>query len=355
MNLAIVEKIAKAVLYEGYLLYPYRPSAIKNRQRWNFGVLYPRSYSQAQAGSDRSMIETECLVEGNDRPVLEVRVRFLQLVERLVGQLISPVSQLLPGELPDFQLVERFEVNGKVFHPWQEAVEREISLPGRSLASLSLEPLVEPFALSSGKHVEPLRDSTGQTVGIIIRDQQPIRGVILLSARQVGDKLSRISVRIENETPFELSGGLNREAALLRSLVSTHTILGIEDGAFVSALDPPDSSRELAADCQNIGTWPVLVGEEGQRDTMLSSPIILYDYPQIAPESAGELFDGTEIDEILSLRIMTLTEEEKSEMRQSDERARELLERTETLPMDQLMKLHGVLRGMRPLNEEDTQ
>ena len=191
MNLAIVEKIAKAVLYEGYLLYPYRPSAIKNRQRWNFGVLYPRSYSQAQAGSDRSMIETECLVEGNDRPVLEVRVRFLQLVERLVGQLISPVSQLLPGELPDFQLVERFEVNGKVFHPWQEAVEREISLPGRSLASLSLEPLVEPFALSSGKHVEPLRDSTGQTVGIIIRDQQPIRGVILLSARQVGDKLSR--------------------------------------------------------------------------------------------------------------------------------------------------------------------
>ena len=87
---------------------------------------------------------------------------------------------------------------------------------------------------------------------------------------------------------------------------------------------------------------------------MLSSPIILYDYPQIAPESAGDLFDGTEIDEILSLRIMTLTDEEKLEMCQSDDRAREMLERTETMPVEQLMKLHGVLRGLRPV-KEDTQ
>ena len=106
MNLAMVEKIAKAVLYEGYLLYPYRPSAIKNQQRWNFGVVYPYSYSQAQTGSDRWMIETECLVEANERPVLEVRVRFLQLVERSIGQLI----QRLPGE--HFQLVEGLEVDG---------------------------------------------------------------------------------------------------------------------------------------------------------------------------------------------------------------------------------------------------
>jgi hypothetical protein len=344
MNLAMVEKIAKAVLYEGYLLYPYRPSAVKNQQRWNFGVVYPCSYSQAQVGSDRWMIETECLVEGKERrSVLEVRVRFLQLAERSIGQRIEPLA----GE--HFQLVESLEVNGKLFHPWQEAVEREITLPLRRLADLSSEPLVEPFTLPAEKHVEPLYDSSGQTVGIIIRAQRLIRGAIVVSAKPVGDTVSRISVRIQNETPLEVSEGLNRESALLRSLVSTHTILGIEDGAFVSALDPPESWRELAADCHNLGTWPVLVGEEGQRDTMLSSPIILYDYPQIAPESAGDLFDGTEIDEILSLRIMTLTEEEKREVRQSDERARELLERTETLPMEQLMKLHGVLRGMRPL------
>jgi hypothetical protein len=110
--------------------------------------------------------------------------------------------------------------------------------------------------------------------------------------------------------------------------------------------------KEFVGSCKNVGTWPVLVGEEGDRDTLLSSPIILYDYPQIAPESAGDLFDGTEIDEILSLRIMTLTDEEKREMSQSDERARQMLERTEAMPVEHLMKLHGVLRGLRPLREE---
>jgi hydrogenase maturation protease len=78
---------------------------------------------------------------------------------------------------------------------------------------------------------------------------------------------------------------------------------------------------------------------------MLSSPIILYDYPEIAPESAGDLFDGTEIDEILSLRIMTLSDEEKREVAASDEHARRLLERTESLAAEQLMSLHGVMRS----------
>ena len=105
--------------------------------------------------------------------------------------------------------------------------------------------------------------------------------------------------------------------------------------------------------CQNIGTWPILVGEEGQRDTMLSSPIILYDYPQVAPESPGDLFDGAEIDEILSLRIMTLTEEEKREMRESDERARQILERTEAMPDEQWLKLHGAMRGMRAVKGQE--
>ncbi len=116
-------------------------------------------------------------------------------------------------------------------------------------------------------------------------------------------------------------------------------------------IDPPDSLKEAVAECKNIGTWPVLAGDEGQRDGMLSSPIILYDYPQIAPESPGDLFDGTEIDEILALRILTLTDEEKHEMRHADERARQILERTETMPAEHFMKLHGVLRGLRPPNE----
>ena len=109
--------------------------------------------------------------------------------------------------------------------------------------------------------------------------------------------------------------------------------------------------KTIAQECHNLRTWPVLVGNEGEYDTMLSSPIILYDYPQIAPESPGSLFDGTEIDEILTLRIMTLTDEEKEEMRQGDERAREILERTEALSPEQFMKLHGVIRSLRPVDE----
>jgi hydrogenase maturation protease len=148
------------------------------------------------------------------------------------------------------------------------------------------------------------------------------------------------------------SAKASRDAALMRSLVSAHILLGVVDGQFVSLLEPPEDLKGVAASCQNVGAWPVLVGAEGDRDTMLASPIILYDYPQIAPESPGDLFDGTEIDEILALRILTMTDDEKSEMRNTDERARKMLERTENLPMEHLMKLHGTLRELRSLKED---
>jgi len=143
-----------------------------------------------------------------------------------------------------------------------------------------------------------------------------------------------------------------RSGIVLPGGILNCNIIGIEGGEFVSLLDPPDELRDLAAGCKNVGTWPVLVGEDGQRDAMLSSPIILYDYPKIAPESPGALFDGTEIDEILSLRIMTLTDQEKLEIGSSDERARQILQRTESMPPEQLMKMHGVLRGLRDSQEQ---
>jgi hydrogenase maturation protease len=160
------------------------------------------------------------------------------------------------------------------------------------------------------------------------------------------DRLLKLTIRILNETPLRNATERSRDEALMRSFVSTHTILKLENGEFVSLLDPPEVFRETAATCSNLGTYPVLAGEEGTRDCMLSSPIILYDYPQIAPESAGNLYDGTEIDEILTLRIMTLTDEEKREMRGADERARQILERTELLPAEQLMKMHGAMKGV---------
>jgi hypothetical protein len=350
MNLAAVEQIAKAVLYEGYMLYPYRPSSVKNQQRWNFGVLCPMSYSEAQKGSEAWTMQTECLVEAGFLTTLEIRVRFLQLVTRSVGELIAPVAEL-SGEAPAFRPVTRLEVAGRTYQPWQEAVEREVIVPACTVEALVQTPLSRLFTFSAGKQFEGLRETGSQITGILIREQSAIQGMVQVKGERVGDDLFKISVRICNLTPFPAAQQASREDALPLSLVSTHTVLGVQDGRFVSLLAPPDQISELAASCKNLGTWPVLVGEAGERDTLLSSPIILYDYPQIAPESAGDLFDGTEIDEILSLRIMTLTDEEKREMNQSDERARQMLERTETLPVEQLMKLHGVLRNLRPSGE----
>jgi hypothetical protein len=352
MNLELLEKLAATLLYEGYLLYPYRPSTVKNRHRFNFGLLVPEIGVMAQAGSERSGMQTECLVLGDRQTVIDLKVRFLHLLSREAGRLSSPGLEQQDGESPKFTIVESLEVDNQLFQTCQEATERQISAPRLNLGELIIESQRFTFAFPPKNEIERLYDSTGQVAGVICRKQRSIEGAVEIAAEQAGDQLYKITARVLNLTLPENMNEQNREENLMRSLVSVHTILGVLDGEFVSLLDPPEALREAAASCNNVGTWPVLVGEEGEKDLMLSSPIILYDYPKIAPESAGDLFDGTEIDEILTLRIMTLTDEEKREMRFADERSRKILERTETLPMEQLMKLHGTVRGLRPLKEQ---
>ncbi|MDQ2856751.1 MAG: hypothetical protein M3R68_10510, partial [Acidobacteriota bacterium] len=354
--LELVDKIVNAVLYEGYMLYPYRPSAVKNRQRWNFGVLYPQSYSETRGGTEATSMQTECLMLVNDATVLEVRIRFLHLVQRQIGKVSESAAQGHYDSAPDYQAVESLEVDGQRFQSWQEAIEREVVVPAARLRDLEAEPQHLTFGFPAQYQFEPLSDKSGRLVGVIVRHQELVTGEISLSAKQEGDGLSKITVKISNRTALDdVSNNIvrsDRDLALLCSTVSTHTILGVTRGEFVSQLDPPEHLRAASSTCNNAGTWPVLVGAEGATDTMLSSPIILYDYPQIAPESAGNLFDGTEIDEILTLRIMTMTEEEKREMRGADDRARQILERTETLPIEQLMKMHGAVRGLKAVSKK---
>lgn len=345
MNPDRVEKIANAVLYEGYILYPYRSSSVKNQQRWNFGALCPQSYSEAQGGTEACLMQTQCLVKGEERATLDLKVRFLHLLSREVGQLAATQPDLPAGTAPEFQTVAALEVGGQIYQTWQEATEREVTLHGLNLNKLVAEEKRQTFTFESKQEMEPLHEPDGQAVGVIVRKQQAIEGAIEVSAEEASNQLFKVTVRILNLTPLEDATLKSRDEALLRSFVSTHTILKVVGGEFVSLLEPPEALREIAASCSNKGTWPVMVGEEGERGCMLSSPIILYDYPQIAPESAGDLFDGTEIDEILTLRIMTLTDEEKREMRGVDERARQILERTERLPAEQMMKLHGAMKG----------
>ena len=99
MNLSQVSKIVEAVLYEGYILYPYRPSAVKNQQRWSFGGVYPRAYSQAQGGAEPYSLQTQCLLQGTPQTVLQMLVRFLHLIDREVGALPQPL-QLRLGQGP---------------------------------------------------------------------------------------------------------------------------------------------------------------------------------------------------------------------------------------------------------------
>ncbi|WP_433966664.1 hypothetical protein [Tunturiibacter gelidiferens] len=349
MNLDRVEKIAEAVLYEGYMLYPYRPSSVKNQRRWNFGVLCPRAYCELQQGSEAWMMQTACLVKATPSTALTVKLRFLQIVKRSIGKLRAPGQEEPEGVEPEFIPVDGLEIDGRVFQPWQEAVEREhisAALDPTTLSSLASLYLAFP----AGKNFEYLHDEQGRAIGVIVREWENLIASIQFGSTQSRDGVFRVTVLVRNLSSFEPLATTDREDALAFSLVSAHTILGIEQGEFISLLDPPAEFKDVAALCNNIGTWPVLVGDGAQ--TILSSPIILYDYPQIAPESAGNLFDATEIDEILSLRILTLTDDEKREMRQSDDRAREILERTETMPDEQFMKLHGVLRGLTPLKQE---
>lgn len=307
-----VEAIARAVLYEGHMLYPYRRSALKNRQPWSFGTLAPRPWAASNAEPDH--FHAECLVHAEDPAAseIELRLRFLHL-----------------GEATDAQ-------EGHIFG---ESLDRVVPTGRLSLPRLLESPLSIRFELPQQQNEKPSCH------------WQSISGALEFSAALVMPGLLKLSIEAGNRTM--LAETASRDEALFCSLVAAHVGLSISGGEFVSLLDPPEEFTAPAADCCNVGVYPVLVGEPGDRTQMLASPIILYDYPQIAPESPGDFFDATEMDEMLSLRILTLTEEEKQQVRNAGEHARALLERTETLPPEQLLKVHGVIRGMRPLPAND--
>ena len=296
------------MLYEGYVLWPYRRSAMKNQHRWTFGGVYPRAHSEGRE-DDPWVMQTQCLLDADADASVEVRVRFLHVVERAVFEGSRRVDELT--------------VDGERYLAWDEAVEREIEASG-------------PVRIDAGSAVQKLGD-----VGALVRSWHGLEGTVEVAAEPLAQRLQRMTVRITNTTPWP---GGPREEVLRRTFCSTHTVLHCPRGEFVSLTDPPPEHRDAASACRNEGTWPVLVGEPPARHTLLSSPIILEDYPRVAPESPGDLFDGGEIDQMLVLNILALTDEEKAEMRDSDPRTREILERTEALSAEQLMRLHGAIR-----------
>ncbi|HTQ92313.1 MAG TPA: hypothetical protein VMK84_22750 [Streptosporangiaceae bacterium] len=306
MNLDSVRNIADAVLYEGYILYPYRASAQKNQSRWQFGVVMAPGYAAADP-SEASSTRAECVLEHTGQPAVRVLLRFLQ-VQRRTG-------------------------NGD---SWDEAVEREIEV-GADAGALFGAGVVEEFTIEGGEECE---DN-------VLRRREPLAGAITVRAAEVPGpwRALKLQVLVENRTDPG-SVPRRREDALPSALVAAHAIVTVDGGKFLSMTDPPEWARPAVAGCRNEGGWPVLA-DPGDR-VVLSSPIILYDHPELADESPGELYDGTEIDEILTLRTLALSDQEKAEARATDPRAAALLDRVESMDAQTMARLHGTLRSPRP-------
>jgi hypothetical protein len=347
-----LDRIVAATLYEGYILYPYRPSSVKNQVRWTFGGVHPRAWSEASGGTDPWFVQTECLLRSGDDASVTIHVRFLQLVTRTVARLDPPSSSLDSEAAARLEDVEELRVAGITHRSWEEATELDIDCGQHSIAALLDRELVVERSYTDHCDMEPLVDDHGLVAGALIRDRQALNVEVSVEAERLAPDISRVRVVVRNTGAFKLTGDRDRERALCHSLISTHAILTVERGEWLSLADPPADAAEVATACRNTGLWPVLVGEPGTADTVLASPIILEDHAQVAPESSGDLFDATEIDEILSLRILALTDDEKAEMRAADPRSRALLDRTEALSGEDLMRMHGTIREIHPATQE---
>lgn len=347
-----VRAVADAILYEGYLLYPYRKSSAKNLVRWQFGILAPRSWVEADgpvapavAGSIESWRQqTECLLEARrdaGAVTVQVRVRFLQLQAKSVERRAAEGG---------YQPVEELEVDGATQLSFDEAVPQESDIVV-SLADLLDSDQAFEVGVPGGEETEQLGDGSAR----LARRRCPVPATTTLRAQRLDTPSGIYRLRITTENTGSAAGAdAPRSEALRHSLIAAHTVIGGRGLEFVSLIEPPDEVAPLAEACRNIHTFPVLAGDSGTRDLVLSSPILLYDHPQVAPESPGDLHDAAEIDEILSLRTLTLTEDEKREARATDPRAAEILDRVDGMPEEVLARLHGAVRSLHPGSTTET-
>ena len=343
--------VADAVLYEGYLLYPYRSTSGKNsanQVRWQFGVVGPQGAHAAGAGEDADM-RTECLLATGsttgEPAQVDIRLRFLQVQTRMVEQLVG--GELLP--------VAELRSGTTTWVGWDEAVETTVDLAGLAVEDLLHGPHRTKVEVPGGEDVELLRDDSGVEIGRLRRQRWQLLGSLEVTCtpapvdRDGGGRCVVLRVALHNTGSWTAGG--DRDQALRQSFLSAHLVLSARGSVFVSLLEPPAWATDAVQACENYRCWPVLIGEEGSgstSDTVLAAPIILYDWPQIAADSAGDLFDATEIDEILTLRVMTMTDEEKRQARATDPRAAAIIDRCEQITPEALGRLHGSSHELSP-------
>jgi hypothetical protein len=314
VNFVAARAVADAVMYEGYILYPYRASAAKNQSRWQFGVVMSPGYTAVDP-SERAFAQTECVLEHGAQSTVAAVIRFLQVQRRM-----------------------------RAGSCWDEAVEHEVAIR------------VDATRLRGDGHVTEFEiPGSEERDGDVVRVRQPLAGTVSMLATPLPGPwgAARLRVRVDNRSAPDTAPRA-RDEALPTALVAAHMIIGVKGGAFVSMTDPPEWASAGVQACENIGCWPVLAGADGGRGVMLSTPIILYDHPELAPESPGDLYDGTEIDEILSLRTLALSDAEKEEARATDPRAAALIDRVEALGADDFSRMHGTIRSPRAVSGPPT-
>ncbi|MFF6890003.1 hypothetical protein ACFY8Z_05140 [Streptomyces microflavus] len=338
-----VRTVADAVLFEGYVLYPYRASSAKNRMRWQFGVLVPPACTAE--GGEYAEQRTDILLEPRTADRLHAELRFLHVRRRTVERLDPDGTYT---EVPELELPDR------VLVPWDEGHEERIRLhaPLAELTGEQAHTRTVTFDLPPAVEHEPVLDDRGRTLGRLVRRRARLTGEVRPGIEQLPGpyRVSRLTVTVHNTTDAPAG---DRTTALPHSMVGAHLLLAVQGGRFLSMTDPPEWARPAVAELRNDRTWPVLAGPADHEDLVLSSPIILEDHPVLADESPGPLYDATEIDEILSLRTAALTEREKREARGTDGRAAEVIDLVDSMPEAVRERLHGAIRGLREVTAEE--
>ena len=313
-----VRAVADAVLYEGYLLYPYRATSDRNRSRWQFGVLGPPGAADAGLGED-DRLSAQFLVR--DASTLTLVVRFLHLQRRLAEKR-TPAGEHL--------LVDELVTPAGSWMTWDEAVEAEYSFGPVDFSEASEWSM--PITAAAATDIEDLDG------GRLVRERQQLIAELALEVVADGP-VDRVTVTVRNTG----AAATDKDDSIARSMIGTH-VIAATDGAFVSLLEPPDDARGAAARCEQHRCFPVLAGPTGSTDLLLASPIILYDHPEVAEQSRGALYDSTEIDEILTLRVMTMTDQEKAQARATDPQAARIIDQCDGMSPEEMLNLHGVLR-----------
>ena len=318
---SVLDGLTKTVLYEGYSIFPYHRTSVKNLKPIPFGVIYPEQYHSHNQHAPATM-KTECIVTGQKHSSINITVRFLHLMTTKIFQNDDEENTSLPGD------------------GWQ-TIERLINSGDLNISEIIGNKKVFPIDFDSIEEYKNIYDQNN-----VLKEKQSnsvlkITGNVIIEAFVVEniENTFRISVTVSNNTPLITAKSISRDKVFQQSFLSTNTILKVTGSEFVSDQNPPEEFKEIVGQCEKIGTWPILIDESNT--IMLSSPIILYDYPTINKHSKLDLFDSLEIEEMLILQLSAMSDTEKQQIAESDGKMREMLDKASRVTPQELLNLHG--------------